>query len=72
MTPTIHVVALPLFEALVAVDSNNPYDCQMLGAIYVQIGQAEKAIKYLNRALQTDAEHSPTLLNLAKACQVSW
>ena len=60
-------VALPLFEALVAVDSNNVYDCQMLGAVYVQIGQAEKAIKYLNRALQTDAEHSPTLLNLAKA-----
>jgi predicted Zn-dependent protease len=60
-------IALPLFEALVAVDSNNVYDCQMLGAIYVQIGQAEKAIKYLNRALQTDADHSPTLLNLAKA-----
>lgn len=60
-------IALPFFEALVAVDPTSAYDCQMLGAIYVQTGEAQKAIRILNRALQNEADHSPTLLNLAKA-----
>ena len=60
-------IALPFFEALVVIDPEGAYDCQMLGAIYVQIGQPEKAIKYLNKALQADVDHSPTLLNLTKA-----
>ncbi len=59
--------ALPFFEALVVLDPNNSYDVQMLGALYVQTNQPEKAIKYLNRALQFDAEHGPTLLNMTKA-----
>jgi tetratricopeptide (TPR) repeat protein len=60
-------IALPFFEALVVVDPQSVYDLQMLGAIYVQVGQPEKAIKYLNKALQSEADHSPTLLNLTKA-----
>ena len=60
-------IALPFFEALVVIDPQNVYDLQMLGAIYVQVGQPEKAIKYLNKALQSEANHSPTLLNLTKA-----
>lgn len=60
-------VALPFFEALVVLDPNDAYDAQTLGALYVQINQPEKAIKYLDRALQIEADHSPTLLNLAKA-----
>jgi tetratricopeptide (TPR) repeat protein len=60
-------IAIPFFEALVVLDPNSAYDFQMLGALYVQIGQPEKAIKYLDKALQADADHGPTLLNLTKA-----
>lgn len=59
--------AIPFFEALVVLEPNSSYDAQMLGALYVQTNQPEKAIKYLNRALQFDADHSPTLLNMTKA-----
>lgn len=60
-------IAIPFFEALVILDPNSVYDFQMLGALYVQTNQAEKAIKYLDKALQTEADHGPTLLNLSKA-----
>lgn len=59
--------ALPFFEALVVLNKNNSYDVQTLGALYVQLNIPEKAITYLDRALQLDADHSPTLLNLTKA-----
>jgi predicted Zn-dependent protease len=60
-------IAIPFFEALVILDPNSVYDFQMLGALYVQTNQPEKAIKYLDKALQTEADHGPTLLNLSKA-----
>jgi predicted Zn-dependent protease len=60
-------IATPFFEALVILDPNSAYDLQTLGALYVQTNQAENAIKYLDRALQLETDHSPTLLNLAKA-----
>jgi tetratricopeptide (TPR) repeat protein len=60
-------IAIPFFEALVVLDPNSVYDFQMLGALYVQTDQPEKAIKYLDKALQYDADHGPTLLNLTKA-----
>lgn len=60
-------IAVPFFEALVVLDPDSVYDCQMLGALYVQTNQAEKAIKYLDKALQVEADHGPTLLNLSKA-----
>jgi predicted Zn-dependent protease len=60
-------ISLPFFEALVVLDPENVYDLQTLGAIYLQVNQPKKAIDYLNRSLQYDAEHGPTLLNLAKA-----
>jgi tetratricopeptide (TPR) repeat protein len=60
-------IALHFFEALVILASDDAYDAQTLGALYVQLNQPEKAIKYLDRALQLDIDHSPTLLNLAKA-----
>ena len=60
-------IALNFFEALVILSSDNAYDAQTLGALYVQLNQPEKAIKYLDRALQLETDHSPTLLNLAKA-----
>ena len=59
--------ALPFFEALVILNTENSYDAQTLGALYVQVNKPDKAIKYLDRALQIEGDHSPTLLNLAKA-----
>lgn len=60
-------IALPFFEALSILDTENAYDSQTLGAIYLQINQPAKAIKYFDRALKLEADHAPTLLNLAKA-----
>jgi tetratricopeptide (TPR) repeat protein len=60
-------IALAFFEALVVLASDNAYDAQTLGALYLQLNQPDKAIKYLDRALQLEADHAPTLLNLTKA-----
>lgn len=60
-------IALAFFKALVAVDPDNAYDNQTLGALYLEMGQTEEAIKFLNQALILDADHAPTLLNLTKA-----
>ena len=59
--------ALPFFEALAILLPDSSYDAQTLGAIYVQMNEPKKAIKYLDRALQLETDHSPTLLNLCKA-----
>ncbi|MDB6081046.1 MAG: hypothetical protein JWO53_318 [Chlamydiia bacterium] len=60
-------MALPFFDALSVLNPEDSYDIQTLGAIYVQLNQPKKAIKYLDRALQLEGDHSATLLNLAKA-----
>lgn len=59
-------IALPIFEALAALDHDSAYDAQTLGALYLQLNQPTKALKLFDRALKLDADHSPTLLNLAK------
>lgn len=60
-------IALPFFEALAILDPESAYDAQTLGAIYLQINEPTKAMHSFERALQLEAEHGPTLLNLAKA-----
>lgn len=60
-------IALSFYEALNILDPENVYDAQTLGALYLQINEPIKAIKYFDKALKLDAEHSPTLLNLTKA-----
>lgn len=60
-------IALPFFEALTVLDPSNPYDVQQLGALHLQMGNAEEALKYLDLALKLEADHAPTLLNLTKA-----
>lgn len=60
-------IALPFFEALCLLDHTSAYDAQTLGALYVELDRPALAIKYLDHALQLEADHSPTLLNLAKA-----
>lgn len=60
-------IALPLFEALCLMTTDDPYDSQTLGALYLQLNEPAKAVTYLDRALQLETDHAPTLLNLAKA-----
>jgi tetratricopeptide (TPR) repeat protein len=59
-------IALPIFEALSALDHDSAYDAQTLGALYLQMNQPTKALKLFDKALKLDADHAPTLLNLAK------
>lgn len=60
-------IAIDFFEALMVLEPDSAYDAQTLGALWVQLGNPAKAIKCFDRALKLDADHTPTLLNLAKA-----
>ena len=60
-------IALTFLEALVILEPENAYDSQTLGAIYLQMNQPTKALKYFDRALKLEGDHSTTLLNLTKA-----
>jgi tetratricopeptide (TPR) repeat protein len=59
--------ALIFFQALVILDPANSYDAQTLGALYLQMGDTQKALETLDRALSLEPVHEPTLLNKAKA-----
>jgi tetratricopeptide (TPR) repeat protein len=60
-------IGLSFFEALCVLDPDNAYDAQMLGAIYLQLNNPAKALKYFDKALKIEGDHAPTLLNLTKA-----
>lgn len=60
-------IAISFFEALSVLDPESAYDVQTLGALYLQMGNPTKALKWLDRALKLEADHGPTLLNLCKA-----
>ncbi len=59
-------IALSFFEALVIL-TNDEYDFQTLGALYLQVGNNLSALNYLERAIKINPKHGPTLLNRAKA-----
>jgi len=59
-------IALAFFETLNLIDDSS-YDAQTIGAIYLEMGEPEKALKFLDKALQLEADHAPTLLNMCKA-----
>lgn len=59
-------IALPFFEALHSL-SKSAYDTSTLGAIFLELNQPSKAMFYFDQALKIDADHSITLINLAKA-----
>lgn len=59
--------ALLFFEALMALDPASTYDIQTCGAIYLQLGNKEKALNLFNQSLTLEPEHELTLLNKAKA-----
>lgn len=60
-------IAIPFFEALNVLENDNAYDAQTLGALYVETNQPSKAVRFLDKALKMDADHTPTLINLTKA-----
>ncbi|CDZ80062.1 type III secretion low calcium response chaperone LcrH/SycD [Candidatus Rubidus massiliensis] len=59
-------IAIKIFEVL-NVLNQNAYDAQTLGALYLQTNHPDKALKYLEIAIKLEENHSPTLMNLAKA-----
>jgi tetratricopeptide (TPR) repeat protein len=60
-------IAINFFEALVVLNPENAYDAHTLGALYLQKGKSLEALKYLDKALELEPNHYPTLLNRAKA-----
>lgn len=60
-------IALSFFEALSVLLPQSAYDAQTLGAIYLQLNQPAKALRFFDRALKLQPNHLPTLLNLSKA-----
>ncbi len=59
--------ALIYFKALVTLDSKDIYDIQTVGALHLQLGENEEALTFLNKALESEPAHEPTLLNKTKA-----
>lgn len=60
-------IALTFFDALTVLDPNSLYDTQMVGAIYLQLGQPAKSLPFFEKALKIEGDHSSTLINLSKA-----
>ncbi len=59
--------AIILLEAIMVLQSDDVYDYQALGALYLQTNQPSRAIEYLDQALSIKGRHLPSLLNKAKA-----
>lgn len=60
-------IGIAFFEALNVLGHENAYDAQTLGALYLEVGNAAKALKFFDKALKIEADHAPTLLNMCKA-----
>jgi len=58
--------ALLFFKTLVLLDPESAYDAQTLGALYLQMGDGERALEALNASLEIEPDHEPTLLNKVK------
>jgi tetratricopeptide (TPR) repeat protein len=58
--------ALVCFETLTLLCPDESYDWQTLGALSLENGQYASALEALERALELDPLHLPTLLNKAK------
>ena len=59
--------ALKYFEALTVLSPSNAYDLEMIGAIYLQLGNGMQALDFIDRALKIEPALLSTRLNRAKA-----
>jgi tetratricopeptide (TPR) repeat protein len=59
--------AVHFFEALAILSPANAYDQQTLGALYLQKGNTLEALRHLDKAIELDPTHYPSLLNRSKA-----
>lgn len=59
-------IAIKFFKALTILDIKNPFYLQMLGALYLETEKNEEALNYLNKSLELQSNHFPSLLNKAK------
>jgi tetratricopeptide (TPR) repeat protein len=60
-------IASLYYETLTRLNPDEPYNHQLLGAIYLEANENELAVEALNKALQLDPSHVPTKLNKTKA-----
>lgn len=58
--------AITIFEGLNALEEN-VFDLQSLGALYLEVGDNEKALLCLEKALALDPKHEISALNKVKA-----
>lgn len=59
-------IAKIFFDALTVLDSENPYDRRLLGAIYMLLGDFEKALSTHDEAIKLDPNHLGVQINRAK------
>ena len=60
-------IAQVFFDALVIIDPENLYDLQTLGALYLELNDPIKALRFLDRALSLDPLDESSKINRAKA-----
>lgn len=60
-------IAAKCFEALITINPHALYELQTLGAIYVEINRPKEALEMLDRALEIQPGHDPTLFHRCKA-----
>jgi tetratricopeptide (TPR) repeat protein len=58
---------LVVLQSQKPIEEQKAYDYQTLGAIYLQLGDTERALRYLERGLKIDPEHLQTRINRVKA-----
>ncbi len=63
----LYDIAIKLFEGLCALSSDNCYDLQTLGALYLQKGNNLEALDHLDRAIKIDPTNLSVHINKAKA-----
>lgn len=60
-------IAKTYFEALNVLEPTNAYDARTLGTVYLILGDLNKALETLDRALELEPDHYGAQLNRAKA-----
>ncbi len=66
-------IARSFFEALAILQSQkslqdqDPYDFQVLGGLYLQLRDTDRALRYFDRALRLDGDHPQTQINRVKS-----